>query len=194
MKPSSVALAALLVAAIGSTALVPVASAQEGAKVTVEQTHFRPDGRMTMRMEGPGAVLNLVCSADGAEALEIALVRLDHRLELTATQRPLFDALKTSALTAQTSFADKCAATLPAKDAATPPNLIDRMKARIAIDTARLEALNAVLPDFEALFNSLTDAQKASLVPGREDRREIFRDFRDHGPGRYFRDQAPGRS
>lgn len=193
MKTSTTALAALLVAVIGSTAIIPVASAQDGTKVTIEQTHFRPDGRMMMRMDGPGAFLDLVCSPDGAEALEVALVRLDHRLELTDAQRPLFDKLKTTALTAQTSFADKCEAARPAKDAATTPDLVDRMKARIVIDTARLEALNAVLPDFEALFDSLTDAQKASLVPDREDRREIFRDFRDQAPGRYLRDQAPGR-
>jgi hypothetical protein len=194
MKPSSTALAALLAAAISSTAIVPAALAQDGAKVTIEQTHFRPEGRMMMRMErGPGAFLDLVCAPDGAEALEIALVRLDHRLELTDTQRPLFDTFKTSALTAQTSFADKCDAAAPAKDAATAPDLVDRLKARIAIDTARLEALNTVLPDFEALFDSLTDAQKSKLVPDRDDRRGFFREFRDHAPGRYFRAPAPGR-
>ena len=39
------------------------------------------------------------------------------------------------------------------------------MKAGLAIEQARLTALGDVLPDFEALFNSLTDAQKASLLP-----------------------------
>jgi hypothetical protein len=193
MKTSVTALAALLVATIGSTAIVPIASAQEDTKVTIEQTHLRPGGMM-MQMRGPAAFLDLVCAPDGAETLEIALVRLDHRLDLTDAQRPLFDKLKASALTAQTSFADKCAAAMPAKDAKTAPDLVDRLKARIAIDTARIEALNTVLPDFEAFFDSLTDAQKANLLPDRQDRREMFRDFRDEAPGRYLRDQAPGRS
>lgn len=191
------ALAALLAAAIGTTAIIPVASAQTATQtdttVTVEQANHRPDGRMMRMDRTPGAFLDLVCAPDGAEALEVALVRLDHRLELTDTQRPLFDALKAKALTTQTDFADKCAAARPAADATTTPDLVDRMKARIAIDTARLEALNAVLPDFEALFDSLTDAQKASLMPDRHDRREMMRQFRDDAPGRMQRDDAPGR-
>ncbi len=173
MKTSTSAIAALLVAAIGTTAIIPVASAQDSVQLSldgaqgaaVEDAHFRPDRAMRDdRRGGPGELLDMVCSEDGAENLEIALVRLSHRLDLTEAQQPLFDTLKTAALTAQTSFADTCAAARPAKDADPAPDLIDRMKARIAIDTARIEALNAVLPAFEALYDSLTDAQKANLL------------------------------
>ncbi|MEQ1770672.1 MAG: Spy/CpxP family protein refolding chaperone [Devosia sp.] len=197
MKTSSTALAALLVAAIGSSAIVPLASAQEttppapAATAEVQDAHFRPDRMMRMeRGRGPGELLNLVCSPDGAEALEVALVRLSHRLELTDAQQPLFDALKSSALTAQTSFADSCATARPAEGSS--PDLIDGIKSRIAVDTVRLEAMNAVLPDLEKLFDSLTDAQRANLMPERFDRMQQ-RDNRDMGPGRYGRAPAPGR-
>jgi hypothetical protein len=151
---------------------------------------------MRMMHGGGFNIIDLVCSPQGAEELEIGFVRLSHRLELTDAQQPLFDALKTSALTAQTSFADTCAAAMPDKSTDTAPDMIDRLKARIAIDTARLEALNAVLPDLEAFYDSLTDEQKANLLPDRGDRGEhrmMLREFRDMGPGRMERGPAPGR-
>jgi hypothetical protein len=191
MKTSTAALAALVAAAIGTTTLVPVAFAQD-AKVTIEKTHFRPDAMRAAR-GGFTPWLDLVCSPKGAEELEIALVRLDHRLELTDAQKPLYDTFRTSALTAQTGFADKCAAARPAKDATTQPDLIDAMRIRLDIDAARLEAFNKVLPDFEKLYDSLTDAQKQSLMPHRTERREMRRDLRGPGSGRSMRDDAPGR-
>lgn len=117
-------------------------------------------------MMGPAGLLGLACSQRGAEALEIALVRLSYRLDLTAQQQPLFDAFRAKALTTQTSFADACAAARPDR-AAGQPDFLARLKARLAIDEARLTALNAVLPDFEALYNSLSDAQRQLLMPGR---------------------------
>ncbi|MEO6395051.1 MAG: Spy/CpxP family protein refolding chaperone [Devosia sp.] len=190
------AIAALLAAAIGTTSFVPAAFAQQSDDVTIETVHFRPDRMVRIERDSPGELLDLVCSDNGAERLEIAFVRLSHRLDITTTQQPLFDALKATALTAQTSFADTCTAARPAKDGTAAPDLVDRMKTRIAIDTARLEALNAVLPDFEAFYASLTDAQKALLMPEHEGRdgRMMRREFRDMGPGRDSRDMGPGRT
>ncbi|MEQ1901976.1 MAG: Spy/CpxP family protein refolding chaperone [Devosia sp.] len=198
MKTSKTALAALLAATVGIGALVPVAYAQQSAnQATVEPARFMShmqDGPMGMMHDGGGfGLVGLVCSADGAEELDVAFTRLSHRLELTADQQKLFDALRTTALTAQTSFADTCTAAMPDKSATTAPDLIDRLKARVAIDTARLEAINKVLPDLEAFYDSLTDAQKASLLPGGHGDRMIYREFRDMGPGRMERGPAPGR-
>jgi hypothetical protein len=117
-------------------------------------------------MMGPAGLLRLACSDRGAEALEIALVRLSHRLDLTAEQKPLFDSFRTAALTTQTSFADTCKANRPDRSSGRP-DLLARLKSRLAIDQARLTALNTVLPDFEALYNSLSDQQKQALLPRR---------------------------
>jgi hypothetical protein len=114
---------------------------------------------------GPGGLLMLACSDRGAEALEIALVRMSHRLDLTADQQKLFDTFRTNALTAETKFTDACKAERPTATNGARPDLLDRLKAGLTLDQARLTALNGVLPDFEALYNSLSDTQKAALVP-----------------------------
>ena len=133
-----------------------------------------------------GGMLQLVCSDEGAERLEHMFVTISHRLDLTAEQTPLFDALKTAALTAQTGFADTCAAQLPAAgQTADLPNLVERVQTGIKVDEARIAALTGVLPSLEAFYNSLTDDQKAKLdVPG-EMRREHIGD-RQGGPGKGF--------
>lgn len=125
-----------------------------------------PDGGMG-RGTGPGGMLMLACSDKGAEALEIALVRMAHRLDLTADQQKLFDTFRAKALTTETSFADTCKANRPAATADARPDALTRLKAGLAIDQARITAMNDVLPDFEALFTSLTDQQKARLLPHR---------------------------
>jgi hypothetical protein len=199
----SVALAALVVTSIGLLA-VPSYAQDSGAPAAqpvsreVHRTIIR-DGDGPGR--GAGGILGLVCSPNGAEALEVAMVRLTHRLELTAEQQPLFDAFKTKALTTQTSFADECAAALPDRSADTRPDLLDGLKARLAVEEARLTAMNAILPDFEAFYGSLTDRQKDDLMPrgfGRHDDGpgdRMGRGFGDdrNGPGRSNRLPAPGR-
>ncbi len=130
--------------------------------------HFAPDrGTMPDRGMGPGGLFMLACSDKGAEALEIGLVRMSYRLDLTADQQKLFDAFRTKALSTQTSFADTCKASRPAKADDAKPDALARMKAGLAIEQARLTALNEVLPDFEVLFNSLSDKQKLDLLPHR---------------------------
>jgi hypothetical protein len=191
------ALAALVIAAVSLASLPVVAqettpTANRGDR-EVHRTFIREDGGA----RGGAGILALVCSPRGAEALEVAFVRLSHRLDLTDTQQPLFDALKSKALTTQTGFADDCTAALPDRTAAEKPDMLERFKAGLAIEEARLAALTAVLPDFEAFYASLTDEQKTSLQP-----RRMMRDrgMDDRGPrpdrdapGRMQRLPAPGR-
>lgn len=165
----------LVIAALVATSMSAIALpalAQDPAPVASKwgnrEVHrsLHDGGRMG---RGPGGLFNLVCSDRGAERLEIGFVRLSHRLDLTDAQKPLFDALKATALTTQTSFADECKTAQPAKSA-TKPDMLERLKSGIKRDEARLTAMNAVLPDLEAFYASLTDEQKASLTPRRDDR------------------------
>jgi len=113
----------------------------------------------------PFAMLALACSDKGAGVLEKMLDRSARRLDLSADQKALFDAFRSKALTAETGFADACKAARPDRTADSRPDLLARMKAGLAVDQARLTALNDVLPDFEALYNSLSDQQKHRLLP-----------------------------
>lgn len=197
----SIALAALVVTSIGLSAL-PVAA--QDSTTPVAQKSDREIHR-TIRDAGPGrggpvggaGILGLICSPQGAETLEVAFVRLSHRLDLTAEQQTLFDTFKTNALTTQTSFADDCAAALPDQTANTRPDLLTRLKSGLAVERARVTAMTAILPDFEAFYGSLTDEQKAGLMPQRGADRFGRGDRDDRGdrdaPGRHFRPQAPGR-
>lgn len=198
-----IAIAALVITSMGLASLP--AAAQDTTPVAqrwdreIHRTIIRDGGRADAR--GAGGLLNLVCSEKGAEALEIGFVRLAHRLDLTAEQQTLFDALKAKALTTQTSFADSCAAARPATSADAKPDLLERLKSGLKIDEARLSAMNAVLPDLEAFYASLTDTQKADLMPQRGGRggwgmhgpngNNGPRD--NHGPRGTMRLPAPGR-
>jgi hypothetical protein len=187
----SFAIAALVATTIGLGAALPALA--QGAGPTVAQRLDRapdrnadpgrnldpgrgvgpdraPDkGRFMLREQGmgPAGLLMLACSPDGAENLDVALLRASYRLNLTAEQQKLFDTFRANALSTETSFADTCKASLPDRSAETKPDMLARLKAGLAIDQARLTALNSILPDFEALYNSLSDAQKASLLPHR---------------------------
>ena len=198
----SVALAALVATSMTLVALP--AFAQDTTTTPVAQKNDRQIHRMVNRDAGPGraggSILGLVCSDRGAEALEIAFVRWSHALDLTAEQQPLFDALKTKALTTQTSFADDCQAAMPDRTADTKPDLLEGLKARLAIEEAKLTAMNEILPDFEKFYASLTDEQKADLMPRGFGRHDGPGDRMGRGdgpgrdaPGRTLRGPAPGR-
>ena len=148
---------------------------------------------------GPRNMLALACSDRGSAALERMLDKAAKRLDLSADQTRLFDTFRTNALTTQTSFADSC--TAARHDVKSADNsVLDRMKMGLAIETARVAALNELLPDFEALFNSLTDTQKADLFPhygmgrhmGPADRNQD-RGGMPRNDGRMQRPAAPGR-
>lgn len=176
MKTTSRAVAALLLTTISFGAAVP-ALAQSSPAVTpahgphggqwIEKHSDRP--MMRLGLGGPGGMggglIALACSPNGAEMLDAFLLHLSYRLALTDAQKPLYDALREKALTAQTKFADTCQAAMPAEDVTV--DALTRLKSSIAIDTAKLEALNSILPELEAFFASLTDEQKALLMPDR---------------------------
>jgi len=170
------ALAALVATSMSAIALPVLAQDTTPVAAKWDRQAHRPaqppihNGRGLARGAGAGGLFALVCSDRGAEALEVGLVRIAHRLDLTEAQKPLFDALKTTALTTQTSFADTCKAALPAQADATRPDLLERLKSGLRLEQARLSAMNSVLPDFEAFYTSLTPAQKADLMPARGDR------------------------
>ena len=109
-------------------------------------------------------LFGLVCSTGGSEQLEIAMVRLSYRLELSDRQRPLFDDLRATALLEQRRFVDTCEA---AQEAGQSDNrtLVDRLKQQLAIQTARTQALSAVLPKLEAFYGSLNEEQIMLLDP-----------------------------
>jgi LTXXQ motif family protein len=185
---SSIAIAALLVAGLGVAAVAPTlaqsapGSAAPGPTPPAAGAQVDPNldttapatprlfGARAMgphRAMGPGALLMLACSPKGAEALDVTLLRLSYRLDITADQKPLFDAFREKALTTETSFADTCKTNAPQSADNAKPDFLARFKARLAVDQARLTALNDVLPSFEALYGSLSDTQKAALLPHR---------------------------
>lgn len=114
-----------------------------------------------------GNLFAIACGDRGAEALEIALVRAKYALQLTATQQPLFAALQTTALNDQKNFADTCKAAIGDAGAgsAGQPDMLGRLQTRLALETARVAALNDVLPKFKALYDTLSDQQKQALQP-----------------------------
>ncbi|HET8726197.1 MAG TPA: Spy/CpxP family protein refolding chaperone [Alphaproteobacteria bacterium] len=114
------------------------------------------------------AFLTLACSPRGAEAIELRLVRLSYRLDLSADQQKLLDTLKTDALSAQSDFAAQCKSLMPARGtntAAADP--LQRFKNRLTLEQDRLDAMNKLMPDIDSFYSSLTDAQKAKLAPQR---------------------------
>lgn len=125
--------------------------------------HNDHDDQRGGRRGGRGGVAGLICSADGATQLETRLTELATQLKLTTEQQPLFDTYQTAALSAQTGFADACPQPA-AEQPMTPPDALTMLQHRQARATAELEAINAVLPSFEALYASLTDTQKADLM------------------------------
>ena len=174
---SAKAIVAVLAVTAGLTAAAP-AFAQPAPPVPA-QTQFQPGkdhgnarrdhqgqnrpGRPDHRRGGS----DLLDFGRGQEAVEIGLVRLSHRVNLTAEQQPKFDALKTAALKAAADFETTIKGLRPTEAPTTRPNITDRLNNRIAIGTAQVDALKAVQPTLTAFFDSLTDAQKAQLTPQR---------------------------
>jgi hypothetical protein len=176
LMATTLGLGGLSTASFAQEAAQPQQQAQDAGKIGNGHPVWRHDGntqrppmrRGEMMMGGMrSGLLGLVCSPNGSERLEIGFVRLSHRINPTAEQAPLFDALKTSALSAQAKFAETCKSAMTPAQAGTPPTIVDQLKSRLAIETARVAALNDVLPKLDTLYGSLTDAQKAAIQPHR---------------------------
>lgn len=185
---TTTAIVALMTATLGLTAIAP-SYAQDVAAPTQEQAFRHGGPGFHLRQNdhgglGRGGLIDFL-GGNATEAVEIALVRLSHAIEMTAEQQALFDTLKTDALAAAETFstaveglrpaAPQGGAAAPQGGAAAPaegqaaevPDFSERLENRIAIETARLAALEAVQPALSAFFDSLTDEQKADLMPKR---------------------------
>jgi hypothetical protein len=181
MTPTRATILAALVAGLGLAALSPAFAAGGPQHQRHAQDHRpdqRPDhrqspdqrqGRMLdFQRSGGGAfrLAEVTCSPRAAERLEIRLDRMSARLALTDEQEPLFQDFRTAALTAQTSFADECATLRPSRGATT--DLVERLEQRLKFDEARLAASSELIPQFATFYESLTEAQKADLMPTRQ--------------------------
>jgi hypothetical protein len=173
MTPSRAAAIAAIVASVGLTAFTPVMAAGPG-------DIQRPQRTMDFRAGAGGTFqfAQFACSPRAADRMEKRFDNLEQRLQLTGDQKALYDTFMTSALAAQTEFADKCDDIAPAratreerKSRTERPDLLARMEARLKLDEARLVAMNAVFPDFKAFYASLSEQQQADLMPGKWDRR-----------------------
>ncbi|HTN64538.1 MAG TPA: Spy/CpxP family protein refolding chaperone [Devosia sp.] len=181
---STTAIVALMTISAGLTAAAP-AMAQDAQPRAQQQQHQQlhrpgdgPGRHMTQQRlgnNGPGRggmLGGLLDFGRDGENIEVAVVRLAHRIELTDAQKTLLDAFKTAALSAQADFASAVDAVRPAAGT-TPterPDIVARLAQRITMEKAHVEALSAVQPSFEAFFTSLTDAQKGELMPQRNQR------------------------
>jgi hypothetical protein len=196
MKRTTMTIAALVVATIASGAAAPAFAQDQAPNDGPRELHFRgPDGEgfmmhrggpregMRMRMRGgAGQILALVCSERGADRLEHMLLNIEQRTDPTADQQSLYDTFKSAALDAQADFATTCAAARPDANQAEDADLVDRLKAGLDVQQAHLDAMNAVLPSFEAFFDSLTDEQKQALEPPRRNAEKRF-ERHMRGPG-----------
>lgn len=175
---SAKAIVAVLAVTAGLTAAAPAfaqpappAPAQTQLQPGKDHGNFRRDNHQGQNRPGRpdhrGGGSDLLDLGRGQEAVEISLVRLGHRIDLTAEQQPKFDALKTAALKAAADFETTVKGLRPTEAPATRPSITDRLNNRITIGTAQVDALKAVQPTLTAFFDSLTDAQKAQLTPNR---------------------------
>jgi hypothetical protein len=173
---STKAIVAVMATTIGLTAIVP-AMAQEAAPApSIEATQKAPGpqggpgwpGGPKFHQRGQGDIFNF---GRGAEGIEVALVRLSHRIDLTDEQQGLLDDLKTAALAAADDFSQATEGLRPQRPAAgektTRPSFPEMLDKRIAFETAQLDALKAVQPAATAFFDSLTEEQQTKLMPQR---------------------------
>lgn len=179
---TTTAIVALMTATLGLTAIAPTYAQETQAPAAPAPAQEQVQGKgpglnFRHHNQGPrqdgGGFRDLLGFERGTEAVEIALVRLSHAVELTAEQQPLFDTFKTDALAAAETFSTAVEGLRPAAPEAGQtverPDFSQRLENRIAIETARLAALQAIQPAATAFFDSLTDAQKADLTPQRPD-------------------------
>ena len=199
MSTPRTAAVAALVAAIGLTAFAPaVFSApptnspadrggmqdgmqrgMQGGQMRQHMLDFRNNGG-----NGRFELVDLRCGTGGADRMDQRLDRITDRLELTAEQETLYQTFRTSALAAQTAFADTCATLRPAS-AERPADPIAAIEMRLKIDEARTASLAAVLPDLRAFYDSLSDEQKAGFMPQRMAQGQDGKGFGKPGFGRH---------
>lgn len=137
----------------------------------------RPDGmprfgqHMGGGMDRSGNLLGAFFIGGNAEAIDIAAVRLTHRLDLTETQQELLETLRVAAIDAADGLVQAREAIAPDSEAdAATVDLVARYAGVVALTTARAEALQALQPAFDAFAQSLNADQLAQLAPPRQGR------------------------
>ena len=167
---TTTAIVALMTATIGLSAVPAIA--QDAPQGNMNHQEWNSGGKHREgRGKGGGRGLFNLANPD---AVEISLVRLTQRIDLTPEQQPLFDAFKTAAMAAAEEFSGVLDSVRPAApvagEAPAHPDMSEMLSNRIAVATAQLAALEAVQPSATAFFDSLTDEQQAQLTPQRGDR------------------------
>lgn len=158
-----------------------VVAAMAGAVLPLAAKDVLPDGQRKERSSsdrGQGGVVivprgggkesgsgMVICSANGAELLAGIFGRIEGSVAFTPEQESLFEAFRATALVAQADYVAACTAAMSEPDPEREPDLAERLRLRATLDTARIATLNAVLPSFEALYESLDDSQRAQLQP-----------------------------
>jgi len=168
---SATAIVALTTATLGFAALSPAMA--QPAPIQPQSGHHqqvdRPGGNMRFERHGQrGGMDGITDFGRTAERMEMTLVRLAYRLDLTTEQKGLLETLRASLLDANDQFTAAAPAPVERSAEATPPTPSERLDQRIAAEEAHLAALKTVQPAFTAFFDSLTDAQKAELAPRRD--------------------------
>jgi hypothetical protein len=180
MTPTRVAAIVAIVTSVGLASFTPAMA--EGPRDNPREVRQH---RMDFRAGDHGRfnLAQFTCAPRAVDRMERRFNGLAERLNLSAEQKTLYTTFTTSALTAQTTLADKCAELRPAPtaDKSAPkqrPDLIQRMESQLKFDEARLAAMTAVMPDFKAFYTSLSDDQKGNLFQ---------RGGKGHGkePGKY---------
>lgn len=143
-------------------------------RVQAERPHHRPAQRHQFRGGFSGGLAQFLHPQRGAEAIEVALVRLSHRVDLTEDQRALLDTLREDALAAHAAYAEAVGELRPqaprGEDRQSRPErpAPDALFARVVSEqAARAQALQEVEPAFTAFFSSLSEEQLSQLRPQR---------------------------
>src|SRR5690606_20167853 len=116
MTPTRAAAIAAIVASVGLAAFTPAMAESRGDTREVRQ-HRMLDFRAGA--DGRFQFAQFSCAPRAADRMERRFDRLADRLKLSDEQQKLYDAFMTSALTAQTGLADKCADLRPTAATAT---------------------------------------------------------------------------
>ncbi len=162
MTPTRATILAALVAALGLTAMSPTfAAGPDRPRNDNRMLEFRRDAGGAFRFA------EFSCGDRAADRLERRLNRVANKLDLSKDQNKLFEDFRTSALTAQTTFADQCDTIRPGATASKNqrPDLIQRLEQRLKFDEARLTAMSDLLPQFKSFYESLSDQQKRAFAP-----------------------------
>jgi len=171
-KCSIVSIGALALLGAATAVMAQTAPDMKGSGGRPEHARMAPD---------PQRAKNFCTSSFARAAGRVAY--LEAKLDLTATQKPLFQKWEQSVMASAQKNRDTCLTNVAAIKPDAKPNLLDRESRMEAMLAAKLEALKAQRPALEALYASLTPDQQAQF-----DR--PFGGMGHHGPGR---DHRPGR-